>query len=263
MSARRRSGDLTVIKLGGSVLDANGGGAVLAAVARARARGERLLLVHGGGAELSRWLERLGLKSRFLAGQRITTPEMVPAAVMVLGGLLNRGIVEGLVRRGCPAIGLTGADGSATTARRVRGGRLGAVGEITAVNTRLFHGLIDAGHVPVVASLTWGRRHGWLNVNADLMAAALAAGLRARRLFLLTDTPGVRGVDGTWMETLTLGGMQSLIRSGGATDGMIPKLQACRKALRAGVGEVRIASGLHRDGIGTRVLLHADTPVAR
>jgi len=252
MIGTRRTTGLTVVKLGGSVLETSAGNAVLAAVARARARGDRLLLVHGGGAELSRWLDRLGLKSRFLAGQRVTTRDMLPAALMVLGGLLNRGVVEGLARRGCPAIGLTGADGAAVAARRSRGGRLGAVGEVTAVNTRLFRDLIGSGHVPVVASLAWSRRHGWLNVNADLMAAALAIGLRARRLLLLTDTPGVRGTDGGWIESLTLQGMRALIRSGGATDGMIPKLQACRQALRAGVDEVRIASGL-RPERGTRV----------
>jgi acetylglutamate kinase len=171
--------NLTVVKLGGSLIDADGGGVVLTAVARARARGERLLLVHGGGGAFSRWLARFGVPSRFLAGQRVTTPDMLPPALMVLGGLLNRGIVEGLARRDCPAIGLTGADGGAVVARRARRGRLGAVGEVTAVNARLFHALIEAGQVPVVASLAWSRRHGWLNVNADLMAAALAAGLRA------------------------------------------------------------------------------------
>jgi acetylglutamate kinase len=239
--ARGTTRPLTVLKIGGSVIGNGGPGtAVLEQVAGAWARGEQLLIVHGGGAELSGWLERLGIESRFIDGQRVTTAETLPIALMVLGGLINRRVVEALLRRGCPAIGLTGADGGGTSAERVDDHALGAVGRVVAVNAPLYQEMLDAGRMPVVASLTWSAEHGWLNVNADLMAAALAAGLGARRLILMTDVPGVRAADGTPLSRLTLSEMSRLIEDGEARDGMVPKLLACHTALRARVPEVLI-----------------------
>ncbi len=237
-AARR---DLTVLKIGGSLFEAaDGGGALLDRVARAWSAGENLIIVHGGGAELSRWLDRLGIPSRFLDGQRITTPEMLPVALAVLGGLINRRLVEELLRRGCPAIGVTGADGAACGARRTNGGSLGAVGELHEVDDRFYLRLMDDRRLPVVASLAWDAGHGWLNVNADLMAAGLARGLRARRLILMTDAGGVRDRDGGVIGRLSRAALRRLIDDGAATDGMIPKLRACESALRAGVADIRI-----------------------
>ena len=257
---------LTVVKVGGRVLQASAGPAILDAVAGAWSRGDELLLVHGGGHELTHWLERLGIQSRFVEGQRVTTGESLPVAVMVLGGLVNRRIVEELVRRGCQAVGLTGADGAGTVAEPIDDPPLGAVGRVVSVDASFYRDLIVARRLPVVASLAINGTRGWLNVNADLMAAALAAGLAARRHLLMTDVPGVRDADGTVLQHLTLSHLESLIDSGGARDGMIPKLQACREALRAGVPEVRVlgpdGEGLARalrgeGGSGTRVRIDA------
>ncbi|MGH9750813.1 MAG: acetylglutamate kinase [Candidatus Polarisedimenticolia bacterium] len=243
---------LTVFKVGGSVLErGDAGEAVLDRVAASWSAGEALLLVHGGGAELSRWLERLGIASRFSSGQRVTTPEMLPIALMVLGGLINRRLVEALLRRGCPAVGVTGADGAGTVGVPADGGGLGAVGTVASVNAPFYADLIGSRRLPVVASLAWSPEHGWLNVNADLMAAALAAGLRARRLWLMTETPGVLTPHGAPLAALHDGDIDRLIAAGEATDGMVPKLLACRAALRGRVPEVRI---LGPDGTGTRVL---------
>jgi acetylglutamate kinase len=247
-AARRR---LTILKVGGSLLESSAaGGAVLDRVAAAWEDGEEILVVHGGGDQLSRWLERLGIASRFLDGQRVTTPEMLPVALMVLGGLINRRLVEGLLARGCPAVGITGADGAGTAAVPVAAESLGAVGRVTSVNPSFYLGLVDQRRVPVVASLAFSPDTGWLNVNADLMAAALAAGLGARRLWLMTEVAGVRAADGARIPRLTLSDAERLIASGAARDGMIPKLEACRVALRARVPEVVIvgpdAGGLKR-----------------
>jgi acetylglutamate kinase len=261
---------LTVLKLGGSLMG-NGGPrtAVLKQVADAWARGEKLLIVHGGGSELSGWLSRLGIDSRFIDGQRVTTEETLPVALMVLGGLINRRVVEALLHRGCPAIGLTGADGGGTDAVRVEDQDLGAVGRVVAVNAPLYQDLLDSGRMPVVASLTWSAEHGWLNVNADLMAAALAAGLGARRLILMTDVPGVQSADGTPLSRLTLNEVRSLIDSGAANNGMIPKLLACHEALRARIPEVLILGPCEADLTralvgsavnGTRVVPEAGRP---
>ncbi len=233
---------LTVLKLGGSLMENGGPGpsAVLDQVVGAWERGEKLLVVHGGGSELSTWLDRLGIESCFVDGQRVTTAETLPVALMVLGGLINRRFVEALLRRGCPAVGLTGADGAGTSAVPVEDRALGAVGRIVSVNAPLYQDLIGAGRLPIVASLTWSAEHGWLNVNADLMAAALAAGLGAQRLILMTDVPGVQSEDGTPMNRLTLRDISRLIDTGAARDGMIPKMLACRTALRARIPEVLI-----------------------
>jgi acetylglutamate kinase len=236
-SARRP----TVVKIGGSVLERTPAGeAVLDRVAAAWRSGEDLLVVHGGGAELSRWLGRLGIASRFVHGQRVTTADVLQVALMVLGGLVNRRVVEGLVRRGCAAVGLTGADGGGTLALPVGDG-LGAVGRITSIDSGFYFDLLAARRLPVVASLAWGPDHGWLNVNADLMAAALAAGLGARRLLLMTDVDGVLDGSGSTIPVLTVRALQGLIDSGQARDGMIPKLRACHQAIEAQVEEILIA----------------------
>jgi acetylglutamate kinase len=246
-----------VVKIGGSVLERTPAGeAVLDRVAAAWRAGEKMLVVHGGGGALSRWLERLGIASHFVDGQRVTTEEILEVALMVLGGLINRRVVEGLVRRGCPAVGLTGADGGGTLALPVGDG-LGAVGRITSINAAFYAGLLAGRRLPVIASLTLGPDRDWLNVNADLMAAALAAGLRARRLFLMTDVDGVLDATGSTIPALTVEGLQAIIDSGQARDGMIPKLRACQEALAAQVEEILIAQhfpGAPGAGGGTRVV---------
>ena len=248
---------LTIAKIGGSVLERTPAGeAVLDRIADSWLAGGDVLVLHGGGAELSRWLGRLGIPTRFVDGQRVTSEEVLQVALMVLGGLVNRKIVEGLVRRGCAALGLTGADGSGTLALPAGDG-LGAVGRVASVNAAFYLDLLAARRLPVVASLAWNPEHGWLNVNADLMAAALAAGLRARRLLLMTDVDGVVAADGSVIPTLTLRRIDRLLGSGEAHDGMIPKLLACRQALAARVPEVRIAPhfpGTPGPGRGTRVV---------
>jgi len=249
---RRASRSLTVLKVGGDLVSGSDHEtAVLDRAAAAWDEGEELLLVHGGGSELSRWLARLGIESRFVGGQRVTTSDALPIALMVLGGLINRRIVGGLVRRGCPAVGLTGADGCGTRAVPIDDPPLGAVGRVVSVNAPFYRDLIEARRVPVVASLSYCAGRGWLNVNADLMAASLAAGLRARRLLLMTGVSGVRAGDGRMHAELTLVEIGRLIEERVATEGMIPKLEACRAALRARVPEVRIL-GPNGDGGGTR-----------
>lgn len=262
---------LTVAKIGGSVLESGPAGeAVLDRIAAGWRAGEDVLVVHGGGAELSRWLSRLGIPTRFVGGQRATSQEVLQVAIMVLGGLVNGRIVEGLVRRGCPALGLTGADGSGTLALPAGDG-LGAVGRISSVNVRFYRSLLGARRLPVVASLAFSPGHGFLNVNADLMAAALAGRLRARRLLFMTDVEGVTAEDGSLIPVLTKRGLDRLIGSGAAHDGMIPKLLACRQALRSRVPEIRIAPGFDLGpgaAGGTRVVLSrgtrdTGTPAAR
>src|SRR2546425_160827 len=255
--------NLAVVKIGGSMLERTPAGqAVLDQVAAAWRTGDEILVVHGGGAELSRWLGRLGIATSFVDGQRVTTAEILQVALMVLGGLINRRLVEGLVRRGCPAVGLTGAAGAGSLALPIGDG-LGAVGRIASINAAFYLDLLAARRLPVVASLAWGREHGWLNVNANLMEASLAAGLRARRPLLMTDVDGVLDETGSAIPVLTVDGLQDLIEKGRARDGMIPKLRACRQALEARVEEILIAphlpGALGASG-GTRVVATEEDP---
>jgi acetylglutamate kinase len=252
---RKRSGGrrLTVLKLGGSILDRPAGAAVLDEVAALWRTGEEILIVHGGGRELSLWLDRLSIESRFVGGQRVTSQEVLPIALMVLGGLVNRSTVAELGRRGCEAVGLTGADGGGTSVEPIDTASLGAVGRVASVNVAFYRNLIAGRRLPIVASLGFHPDHGWLNVNADLMAGALAAALKARRLLMMTDVPGVRGGDGAPIESLTLQEMRRLLRAGEASDGMIPKLHACRMALDARVPEVRILGSTEAGMRGTQV----------
>ena len=260
--ARRHVGRLTVVKIGGSVLEpGRAADEVLDGVAEAWRAGEDLLVVHGGGAELSRWLERLGIASRFVDGLRVTSDEALQVALMVLGGLINRRLVERLLSRGCPAVGLTGADGGGMGAVP-EGPSLGAVGRITSINASFYRGLLAERRLPVIASLTLGPGSGWLNVNADVMAAALASGLGARRLLLMTDVDGVLDGTGSSIPLLTPGRLRALIDAGGARDGMIPKLRACEQALASRVEEILIGRhypGAAGEGTGTRVVADPET----
>jgi acetylglutamate kinase len=244
---------LTVLKLGGSVLDQPAGAAILDQFAALWRSGQEILIVHGGGRELSLWLDRLSIESRFVDGQRVTSREILPVALMVLGGLVNRSTVAELGKRGCQAIGLTGADGGGTRVEPIDSSSLGAVGRVVSVNQAFYRTLIAGRRLPVVASLGFHPDHGWLNVNADLMAGALAAALRARQLLMMTDVPGVRNGDGAPIESLTPDEMQRLLEAGDARDGMIPKLDACRMALDSRVPDVRILGASERGIHGTRV----------
>ena len=227
-----------IVKLGGRALEAPGAIGELARDLDALAGGA--VLVHGGGAAVSEWCGRLAIEPRFVRGRRVTDAATLEVAVAVLAGLANKRLVASLRAAGIDAVGLAALDGGLADARPHReAGELGAVGEIRGLDPALLRLLIGAGHVPVLASIAaCGDR--LLNVNADDLAGAVAAGLGARALVLLSDVPGVR-LGGRFAARLDRTGLDAALASPEVTGGMAPKLAAARAALAAGVSRVWIA----------------------
>ncbi len=252
-----------LIKLGGTLLDApDSRGRLAEELARVRRDGAEMVVVHGGGKQMTRFLNERGVESRFVDGLRVTTPEVLDAVLKVFAGSVNHELVASFVAAGTGAVGLTGIDAGLTEAEPLDP-KLGAVGRPVRSNADLLVLLASAGYLPVVACVAGDRQGRIYNVNADQMAVACAAAFGARKLFFLTDVEGVRGEDGRTLERLTAGQAARLIQGGVATGGMMAKLKAAMEALRGGVGEVIIAPGAAQDVVarllagqplGTRVL---------
>jgi len=229
-------GDILVVKIGGSTLGSHD--TALADVVALQRRGLRPVVVHGGGALISDWLARHNVPTRFERGLRVTDADSLDIVVAVLAGLVNKQIVASLLALGGRAFGLSGADGGMLRARMVDP-NLGFVGEITGVETRALSSLLDDGVIPVIAPIAaeWeGERPSaqLLNINADAVAGAIAAALGTRWLVFLTDVGGVVTAEGAVASRLPAADVGVLIEAGVIEGGMIPKVQACLTATRAG-----------------------------
>jgi len=232
-----------LVKLGGTLLDEPAGrDAVAAEIARARAGGAELVVVHGGGKQMTRYLAERGIESRFVNGLRVTTPETVDAVLKVFTGSVNHALVASLNRAGAPAVGLSGIDAFLVEAEEMDPA-LGAVGRVTRSNPALLELLTGAGYLPVVACVAGNREGQIFNVNADQMAVACAAAFGAGRLIFLTDVEGVLDGDRRLCPMISESRSRALIAEGVATGGMQAKLNAALAALDGGVREVRIAPG--------------------
>jgi acetylglutamate kinase len=235
-----------VIKIGGALLEDPALVQKWAhCVSQLAASGHEVMAVHGGGAALTRTLERLGKKSTFLNGLRVTDAETRDAALMVLAGLTNKKLVAALARHGTRAVGLCGADGLSFRARKrpSPNGDLGFVGDISSVDAEWLEKLRSQGTVPVIASIALGEDGEFYNVNADEMASACAVACKAALLAFLTDVPGVWDAERQVIPRLTSSQIADLTRSGVIHGGMLPKLEACQRALRGGVSSVHILPG--------------------
>jgi acetylglutamate kinase len=223
-----------VIKVGGGAL---AGGALgdLSGIVRS---GRRVALVHGGGLQLSRMLDVLGIPTRFRDGLRVTDEQTLEVAEMVFAGSVNKALVRELNALGAPAAGISGTDGPTLLVEPVAG--LGRVGEVERVKPGLVHAIWAGGFVPVVAPLGLGPE-GAYNVNADAAAAALAVELGAEHLIVLTDVDGLLR-DGSHLGSLSPEECEAYVASGLAAGGMVPKLRAASMAARGGVG-ARIING--------------------
>jgi acetylglutamate kinase len=252
---------VTVVKVGGNEVDDSGWTARLAAEIAAAPDG--VVLVHGGGKEVTDLQRALGAEPEWREGLRVTTPEALRAVSMVLSGVVNKRLVSRLLDVGVDAAGIAGEDGATLMAVPARGGQMGRTGEITEVRTRLITTLLDGGIVPVVSPVSRGPDGGALNVNADDAAAAVAAALRADRFLLVSNVPGVLR-DGATIPEITTVELEGLIADGVASGGMIPKLRAGMRAAAAGVRDVRIGdlALLVDPGAGTRIVASGAAPVA-
>ena len=207
--------------------------------------GMKPVIVHGGGPQIERTLARLGLRSSFVDGLRVTDDATMEVVEMVLGGSVNREIVGLVQSGGGKAIGLTGNDGRLLLVkRRVRAGQdLGRVGEVVAVDPGPITAMTDAGFIPVIAPIGVDEAGITYNVNADDAAGAIAAALRAEKLIQLTDVEGVQDASGKLIQQLTEADVQRLIAEGTIKGGMIPKVQCCIDALKGGVTRSHIVDG--------------------
>lgn len=239
-----------LVKIGGTLLDAEASRRPLVRdLAEAARQGVRLVVVHGGGKQMTRYLAERGVESRFVGGLRVTTPETLDAVLKVVGGSVNRELVAAFVEAGARAVGLSGVDACLVEAEPMDAA-LGAVGRPVRANPELLDLLSSRGYLPVVACIAGDCQGRIYNVNADQMAAACAAGFAADRLLFLTDVGGVLDAEKRVLEELTVAECRALMTAGVATGGMQAKLNAALEALRQGVPEVDIAPGAQPGIIG-------------
>ena len=251
-----------VVKLGGELLEQPDDLAHIANGISALAQRTALVVVHGGGREIDAALATAGIPKQQVDGLRVTDAKTLDVVVAVLAGAINTRLVAALRKAGARPVGLTGADAAVATVKRsmpmtTTGGArvdLGLVGlPINNGSPQLLTDLLARGYVPVVACIGSTRDGELLNVNADTLAAHLAASLGARRLVIAGGTSGVLDETGRTIERLDSRHAARLIKSGTANKGMVAKLEACRAALRHGVGDVLIANGreVQLDALGS------------
>lgn len=227
---------IIVVKIGGATLGSHD--TALEDIAGLQKQGKPVVVVHGGGKLITEWLEKQGVPSSFLRGERVTDKRTLEVATAVLCGLVNKDITSAIIKLGGKAAGISGVDGSVIEGE-IREKEKGYVGVVTAVDTGLLEAMLDAGFIPVIApigmngSTVGAGEPATLNYNADVVAGDIAAALKAEKLIFLTDVDGVNGEGGKVIPEMTAEEAKSLIDSGVASGGMIPKISACLKALTA------------------------------
>jgi len=211
--------------------------------------GMRPLVVHGGGKDITRLTEKMGIRSKFVDGLRVTDLPTMEIVEMVLGGKINKELVSVIHQLGGSAVGLSGKDGAMLEASRMKsktGKDIGFVGKVSKVNTAILETLDREQFIPVIAPLGLGKDGHTYNVNADEAAGAIAGALKAEKLVFLTDVPGIckkKEDPQTLLSTVKIKEVPKLIKTGVISGGMIPKIEACLHALKAGVRKTHIIDG--------------------
>ena len=231
-----------LVKLGGTLLDKTETRRRIAAELAQLAGEHEMVVVHGGGKQVTKFLDEQGIESRFTGGLRVSDEIVIDAVCKVIAGSVNKQLVSALIAEGCSAVGLSGVDGRLTPAVQLSPD-LGLVGDPEQSDPRLLKLLIESGYLPVIACVAGDAKGNIYNVNADRMAVSCAAGWQATKLLFLTDVPGVKNAKGQVISELTQQGSSELVRSGVASGGMQAKLESAGLALELGIEEVVIASG--------------------
>lgn len=237
------------------------------------------VIVHGGGPQINLFLDRLDIKPSYVQGMRVTDGETMGVVEMVLVGKVNKEIVGLINHCGGKAVGLSGRDGDLVCAKKLTvsskaGGEemadqppelidLGRVGQVTQINAGVLESLYQGDFIPVIAPVGVGEDGQAYNINADLVAGAIAGALNAEKLMLLTDVPGVKDKEGSLLQSLNRDQLEGLIDDGTVAGGMIPKVRCCETALKNGVGKTYIVDGrvehsillemFTREGVGTEI----------
>ena len=237
--------------------------------------GIKPIVVHGGGPRISQTMKKMGKEPSFIQGQRVTDQETMDIVEMVLGGLINKEIVALINSHGGKAVGLSGKDGGLIKAKKkllkkaVDAGEeeiidIGLVGEVASVDPVILDCLEKGGFVPVISPIGAGSKGEALNINADYVASAIASSLKAEKFILLTDVPGISDKRGGVISTISKKEIKKLIDNGTISGGMLPKVQACTRAIDAGVKKTHIVDGrmphcllleiFTKEGIGTEII---------
>ena len=259
-------GQMAVIKYGGSIMNDTHLQELFALdIVLLKYVGLNPIIVHGGGKEISRWMDIIGKEPKFIDGLRHTDKETMEVSEMVLSGKINSAIVSLINRSGGKAIGLSGKDGNLFTAKKIRGKNdedLGFVGKIDTTNTTILRTLSEQGYIPVLSSISENLEGETLNINADYTASAIASAVSALKLIYLTDVDGIM-IDGTLKSELNLEEAEALLAHPEVKGGMKPKLECSIQAIRSHVGHVQIINGLVEHsvllelftdlGIGTKI----------
>jgi acetylglutamate kinase len=273
---QKYDGELVVVKYGGHAMgDEDLAQKFARDIVQLKQSGVNPIVVHGGGPQIGRMLERLNIQSSFEDGLRVTGRDTVEVVEMVLAGSINKKIVANIQRAGGRAIGISGKDGNLVMARKLRRTKkdpdsnierildLGFVGDPEEVNTEVLETILYSDAIPVIAPLGTSREGDTYNINADTFAGAIATALQARRLLLLTDVEGVLDKDGKLIREVSLTGAKTFIADGTISGGMIPKIETCMSVVQSGVDGVVILDGrvphivllelFTEHGVGTRV----------
>jgi acetylglutamate kinase len=235
------------------------------------------VIVHGGGPQIGSTMERMGKKPAFVSGQRVTDQETMDIVEMVLGGKVNKEIVNLINQAGGKAVGLTGKDGGLLQAKKLKLQKtseetgeteiidIGLVGEVTEVRPGALAALEQGGFIPVIAPVGVGKDGETYNINADLVAGAVAGAVKAEKLILLTDQAGILDRDKNLISSLNKKKVETMVKAGTISGGMLPKTTSCFDALEAGCAKVHIIDGrvphsllleiFTREGIGTEITL--------
>lgn len=245
---QKYSGQTIVVKYGGNaMITPELKDAVMSDIVLMQLVGINVVLVHGGGPEISEMLKKTGKESKFANGLRVTDKETIDIVQMVLAGKVNKSLVQLLEQHGGKAMGLCGLDGRMLMAEKLISSEdLGYVGEITEVNPEVIVDTINNGYVPILATVAGGYKGDVFNINADLAAAQIAAKLGAAKLILMTDIRGLlrdKDDEETLIPVVNVSDVPSLKREGIISGGMIPKIDCCVEAVRRGVKRAHIIDG--------------------
>ena len=236
-----------VIKYGGNaMINEELRDAVMTDIVLLRSVGVNVVLVHGGGPEISEMLNRIGKESRFVDGLRYTDKETIDVVQMVLAGKVNKHLVQLISKHGGKSIGLCGLDGDMIKARKYTKADIGSVGELTEINTDVINHTLENKYIPVISSVATGENGEVYNINADTAAASLAAALHAEKLLLMTDISGLlmdKEDESTLIHDVQVSEIPSLKSQGVISGGMIPKIDCCVEAVRRGVLQTNIIDG--------------------
>lgn len=267
---QKYSGKVVVIKYGGNAMTNDElKAAVMSDIVLLNLVGVKVVLVHGGGPEITSTLKALGIESRFVNGLRYTDEETAKVVQMVLCGKTNKDLVKLIGNCGGRALGLSGLDGSLIKAKKMESiVDLGFVGDITSINTRPILSAMDSGYIPVIATVGVDDEGQVYNINADTAAAAIATALHAENIILMTDIRGLMkdmNDEGSLLPCVAVQEVEGLIEDGVVTGGMIPKVRCCEKAVREGAKKAVMIDGriphsiliemFSNEGIGTMFYL--------